>query len=343
MNLTGLTMVVTGSNGFIGSHTAKLLMDSGAKVIGIDRRFGPMDEITYRGEYNNYSLLSRIRDEVYVDGIVHCAGTSLVGPSVLDPSEYYNNNVAKTVSMLDTIRKWGNIPFVVFSSSAAVYGSPEFTFVDSDALLTERSPIKPCSPYGQTKAMIETILADYSKAYDIDSFSLRYFNACGAFGELGPEKGDTHLIPKMFEAFYNKRTFKMYGDDYNTHDGTCVRDYVHVQDIARAHVTACAALGCGALDVDTTGASIYNLGLGNGYSNMDVLKEFEQVMYTPGGELLDWCWEERRDGDPDTLVAHGGKFCVDFDFHYEHSDLTSIIQTTKDFYEQEKKRVRQYA
>jgi len=337
MELKGLTIAVTGSNGFIGSHTAKLLMEHGAFVIGVDRRSGPMNSHTVRGEYNDEQIIADL--ELHeVDGIVHCAGTSLVGPSVMNPSLYYNNNVAKTISMLDQIRKWNNLPFVVFSSSAAVYGNPEFSFSDTNQPLTERDPKKPCNPYGRTKLMIEDILADYSKAYGIDSFSLRYFNACGAHGGLGPEKGDTHLIPQIFQAYYEKRTFKMFGDDYFTEDGTCIRDYIHVQDLARAHMVSVAALAYGHDGVDTTGASVYNLGTGIGLSNMQILNEFERLMcYTGPKKGLDWCWAPRREGDPDFLVAHGGKFCIDFDFHTEFSDLQTIMESTKEFYDKNNK------
>ena len=323
MRLDNTTIVVTGGMGYVGSHTAKCLKAAGAQVIVVDNRHveqNILKGVEYMvGDYSDLEMWQSLRNKV--DGIIHCAGTSLVGPSVQDPSLYYNNNVAKTISMLDTIKDWSSKPFIVFSSSAAVYGNA------TDNSITEKSLVNPMNPYGNTKMMIERILTDYEMAYGIKSFCYRYFNAAGAdiWGtELGPEPDDTHLIPKIFDAYYNKKTFTIYGRDYNTSDGTCVRDYIHVCDLALAHLRACTEL------VNGSDSKIYNLGTNHGYSNTSVLNTFKQVV---GDVKVNF--GARREGDPDRLVASPSLIKHELNWKPQFSDMRTIMSSMRKYYEKQ--------
>jgi UDP-glucose 4-epimerase len=328
MRLTGLKILVTGGRGYVGSHTAKSLVAAGAEVFIVDNRYVSQNKVKGTtlcgmGNYDDPAILDNLQKKG-IDGVVHCAGTSLVGPSVLDPSEYYNNNVIRTIRMLDHMSKWDKKPFVVFSSSAAVYGDPlETPIIEQTALL-------PVNPYGNTKMMIERILHDYDVAYGIKSYCFRYFNAAGADvwgSELGPEPGDTHLIPRIFEAYDADKPFELYGTDFNTPDGTCVRDYIHVCDLAHAHLVA-----VGDLAYDGMESRTYNLGTGAGYSNLQVLNAFRDI-----GGKIDVSLKPRREGDPDTLVANADQFTTDTGWNLEFSHLETIIKSYRDYYEKRTK------
>ena len=322
MRLENLHIVVTGGMGYVGSHVAKTLKATGATVSIVDRRYNAhimkyCDHFTL-AEYDNKEVLDHYCT-MGVHGFVHCAGTSLVGPSVLDPSEYYNNNVVKTVHFLDRIRKWPNKPFVVFSSSAAVYGTPDISPIDENALLL------PISPYGRTKLMIEQILSDYHTAYGLRSVALRYFNAAGADvwdASLGPEPNDTHLIPKMFEASINGNKFVVNGNTFDTPDGTCVRDYVHVSDLALAHATACDKL----LTNDVCWR--INLGTQNGISNKQMVDMFKDVV---GNIEVDN--GPAREGDPAKLVASNSLASKLLNWSPVYSDVETLITSTKKWYD----------
>jgi len=328
MRLTGLKILVTGGRGYVGSHTAKSLVAAGAEVFIVDNRYVgqnkvPGTKLYGMGNYDDPAILDNLRD-AGVDGVVHCAGTSLVGPSVTDPSEYYNNNVARTIRMLDHMKEWDTPPFVVFSSSAAVYGEPLETSIK------ETSALQPVNPYGNTKMMIERILQDYDTAYGIKSYCFRYFNAAGADvwdSELGPEPGDTHLIPRIFEAYYLKTAFNLYGTDYDTEDGTCIRDYIHVSDIAMAHLTAINLLAYG-----TGESKVYNLGTNQGYSNGHILDAFKVII----GDVA-VLENPRREGDPAVLVADPTKVILDTGWSPEFSDLETILLSYRDYYEKRAK------
>lgn len=325
MRLTGLKILVTGGRGYIGSHTAKSLVKSGADVYIIDNRYVSQNKVpgtTLIGnsDYDHPTVLDNAA-RLGIDGIVHCAGTSLVGPSVLDPSEYYNNNVVRTIRLLDHIKDWDKVPFVVFSSSAAVYGNPD----PSNIPISLDVNVNSVNPYGNTKMMIERILHDYEVAYGIRSYCFRYFNAAGADvwgSELGPEPGDTHLIPRIFEAFYDGVPFQLYGTDYDTEDGTCVRDYIHVSDLALAHLRACLELSNGG------DSKVYNLGTGFGYSNQEIIDAFTEIVGN-----VEVVHRDRRAGDPDTLIADPSQFTLDTGWNPEFSDLETIIKSFKDYYE----------
>jgi UDP-glucose 4-epimerase len=226
------------------------------------------------------------------DAIVHCAGTSLVGPSIANPEEYYNNNFVKTKAMLDYIvkNKLTNIR-VIFSSSAATYGNPIMTPVN------EVDPTEPISPYGESKLMIDWMLQSYQHAYGLDFVSFRYFNACGADSQTrhGQPPGATHIIARVLESVKDGTTFTLYGTDYPTSDGTCVRDYIHVEDLAHAHIVA--------MNKDIPG-DIYNLGTNIGYSNLDIIQSSATVTKIPVTHKNG----PQREGDPAVLTADANKF-----------------------------------
>ena len=289
------TIVVTGAAGYIGGQDCLQLTDAGYTVVGIDRRPCP----THLTDVIHTFINADIADELVLSAIVqckpnailHCAGTSLVGPSITNPSEYYNNNFIKTKVLLDLVTK--SIPRTkfIFSSSAAVYGTPIMTPCH------EVDPREPISPYGESKLMIEQMLESYHKAYGLDYIAFRYFNACGADmrGRHGQEPGATHIIARVLECIRDNKPFTLNGTDYPTDDGSCVRDYVHVQDIADAHVSALYA------DVP---AGVYNLGTSTGTSNLEIINAAERIT----GKTLQVVAGPQRNGDPAILTASADKF-----------------------------------
>ena len=311
-------VIVTGISGYIGGQTALLLKDAGHEVYGIDRREPPKhlrgicDKFLYQDFASDVALSYIINKQP--DAIIHCAGTSLVGPSMQDPSEYYNNNVAKTLRLLDIVRKSLPRCRVIFSSSAATYGEP---------LLDECHEVDPCepvSPYGQSKLMIDMMLESYHRAYGLDYVSFRYFNACGADpkGRHGQEPGATHLIAKLLEATRDDGQFRIYGDDYPTADGTCVRDYVHVEDIARAHALAL---------YHKIPAGVYNLGSNQGTSNQEIISAAERIT----GKTLKVTVGAQRAGDPPELTASSAKFDM-VAGAWRHHNLDNMIQHAWNWY-----------
>ena len=312
------TIIVTGSAGYIGGQTALLLKDAGHEVYGIDRREPPKhlqgvcDRFLFQDFSSDVALSWIIAKQPAA--IVHCAGTSLVGPSVKDPSEYYNNNVAKTLKLLDIVRRSLPRTRIIFSSSAATYGEPVMLPV------TEIDPAAPVSPYGESKLMVDMMLESYHKAYGLDYVSFRYFNACGADpqGRHGQEPGATHLIARVLEATRDNETFKIYGVDYPTSDGTCVRDYVHVEDIARAHALAI---------YHKIPAGVYNLGSNQGTTVKQVV---ERAMVITG-KRPDIQFGAARPGDPPALTASEDKFNL-VAGAWRHHDLDAMIQHAWNWY-----------
>ena len=305
-------IIITGVAGYIGGQTALLLKDAGHEVYGIDRRDPPKhlrgicDKFLYQDFASDVALSWIIAKQP--DAIIHCAGTSLVGPSMQDPAEYYNNNVAKTLRLLDIVRKSLPRCRFVFSSSAATYGEPMISACyESDSCV-------PLSPYGESKLMIDMMLESYHRAYGLNYVSFRYFNACGADpkGRHGQEPGATHLIAKLLEATRDDGQFRIYGDDYPTADGTCVRDYVHVEDIARAHALV--------LDLKIP-AGIYNLGSNSGTSVKQVIDRARKIV----GKMPYIGVEARRAGDPPELTATSKKFDL-VAGGWRHHDLDAMIQ-----------------
>jgi UDP-glucose 4-epimerase len=290
-----INVIVTGVGGYIGGQIALRLKDAGYTVYGIDRReppkhlLGVCDGFLYQDFASDVALSWIIQKQP--KAIIHCAGTSLVGPSVKDPSEYYNNNVVKTLRLLDIVKNSLPKCKFIFSSSAATYGEPVMNPIH------EVDPKEPVSPYGESKLMIDMMLESYHRAYGLDYVSFRYFNACGADpqGRHGQEPGATHLIAKLLEATRDDGQFSIYGDDYPTDDGTCVRDYVHVDDVAQAHVLALYM---------RVPPGVYNLGSNQGTSVKQVMDRARTIV----GKMPDIGVEARREGDPPVLVASADKY-----------------------------------
>ena len=290
-----INVIVTGVAGYIGGQIALRLKDAGYTVYGIDRRESPKhllgvcDGFLYQDFASDVALSWIIQKQP--KAIIHCAGTSLVGPSVKDPSEYYNNNVVKTLRLLDIVKNSLPKCKFIFSSSAATYGEPVMNPIH------EVDPKEPVSPYGESKLMIDMMLESYHKAYGLEYVSFRYFNACGADpqGRHGQEPGATHLIAKLLEATRDDGQFRIYGDDYPTDDGTCVRDYVHVDDVAQAHVLALYM---------RVPPGVYNLGSNQGTSVKQVMDRARTII----GKMPYIGVEARREGDPPVLVASADKY-----------------------------------
>ena len=306
-------VVVTGAAGFIGGETLLKLVDAGHDVLAIDRVMPPGHLIPvpcqwHTGDYAGEIGLDSIK-RFCPDAIVHCAGTSLVGPSVQDPEEYYNNNFVKTKILLDyLIKNHDKQVRIIFSSSAATYGNPIMTPVQ------EVDPTEPISPYGESKLMIDWMLKSYQRAYGLDFVSFRYFNACGADsqGRHGQASGATHIVARLLESVRDGQDFTMYGTDYATDDGTCIRDYIHVEDLADAHIAA----------IDPAIKSdIYNLGTKQGHSNLQVLQAASAVLKKD----IAYLHGPRRSGDPAQLVADPTKF-MSASAWQPRFGLTDIIQ-----------------
>lgn len=289
------TVVVTGAAGYIGGQCALQLLDAGHTVIGIDRKplphhlAGLMEFV--QADFDSEESLVKIIAESPT-AIIHCAGTSLVGPSIANPRDYYLNNVAKTLHLLTIVTSAIPKCRFIFSSSAATYGTPAASLP-----CQETDTLKPISPYGESKMMVEQILAAYHRAYGLDYVAFRYFNACGADprGRHGQEPGATHIIARVLESIANGQEFVLNGNTYDTRDGTCIRDYVHVSDIAQAHVAALSP---------TIPSGIYNLGSNTGTSNQEIISAAERITGRPVKVTVG----PKREGDPAVLVADASKF-----------------------------------
>jgi UDP-glucose 4-epimerase len=291
-----MKVVVTGAAGYIGGETIIKLTDAGHDVLAIDRVPPPGHLMTVPCSWHTGNFVSPLSlDAIKLfcpDVIVHCAGTSLVGPSMTDPEDYYNNNFAKTKILLDFLVRhhYKNVR-VIFSSSAAAYGNPVMTPCQ------ELDPTEPISPYGQSKLMTEWLLQAYHRAYGLDYVAFRYFNACGAdsLNRHGQDTGGTHIVARIIDAVRNQQDFVLNGTDYETPDGTCIRDYIHVEDIAQAHMLA--------MDRSIP-ADVYNLGTNLGHSNMEVI----QIASAVTDHNIAVLHGPRRDGDPIMLTADANKF-----------------------------------
>jgi len=311
-------VLVTGGAGYIGAHGCKALQAAGFQPVVYDnfstghRSFvsGPLVE----GHLHDRDTLASAFRQYPIVAVMHFAAASLVGESMVDPHKYYANNVGGTLALLDVMRAAG-CDKLVFSSTGAVYGN-----ADSKAL-PETYPCQPINPYGRSKLMIEHMLDDHRRAYGLGAFCLRYFNASGAdaSGTIGELRDpETHLIPRAMMALQGHvPDFAVFGDDYETPDGTAIRDYIHVTDLAAAHVKALTLLLAG-----QTGGS-FNLGTGQGFS----VKEILAAIATVTGREVPHRIEPRRSGDPTYLVADPSAARDVLDFRPSHSDLTTIVSS----------------
>ena len=317
-------VAITGCNGYIGGQTVLRFKDLGYHVIGVDRNTtSPWIRDTVdsfiTGDFTNPMFINSIIDK-NPSALIHIAGTSLVGPSMTDPGTYYLNNVGSTAKLLSLLASRGWKKTVVFSSSAAVYGDP------GDSSLTEDSTKAPISPYGQSKLMAEQVLRDCAKGYGFKTIALRYFNACGADSKVrhGQLKEATHLIARIMETIVNKGVFTLNGDNYPTVDGTCVRDYLHVEDIANAHYMSTLYA-----ENMSPGSSIeFNLGSGKGASIKQIIASVERIT---GRMVLTHTGPERA-GDPATLVASAQKFKKATGWKTDSSEIDNIVRTAWAWY-----------
>lgn len=320
------TVIVTGGCGYIGSHISRAFKQEGYTVYAVDTVFREHTLKDLDGylidDFASDAVLSMIINHA-PDIIVHCAGTSLVGPSMTNPAEYYNNNVTKTIKMLDVIKDMPKRPTIMFSSSASVYGTP------NESPITINSPLKPISPYGSTKMIVEQVLKDYGSAYGFNTICFRYFNAAGAAvtSDLGQESGATHLVARTVEASLSGRLLTINGDDFATLDGTCVRDYVHVWDIAVAHTKAAEFFAIHYGPDTIAGHHVFNLGTGSGYSN----KQIVDYVYETYG-LTTVKYGPRRPGDPDLLVADPSVANSVLGWYPINSSMKNIIDTAYKWY-----------
>lgn len=298
-------ILVTGGAGYIGSHCVLALLKEGFAVHIFDnfstghketvetlKKYGTL---TYsEGDLQNRTDIKKVFENNKIDAVVHFAAFSQVGESVKNPQKYYQNNVCGTLNLLEAMLE-NDVKKIVFSSTAATYGEPVYTPID------ENHPQLPINPYGQTKLMIERIMDDYDKAYGLKSVRLRYFNVAGADseGRVGEwHTPETHLVPNILKSsFGDGKTFEMYGDDYDTKDGTCVRDYINVEDLAQAHILALKYLNNGGE------TNFFNLGTQEGTTVKEVFDVCEQVI----GKSIPVKQMPRREGDPAILVADNTK------------------------------------
>ena len=315
-------ILIIGGAGYIGSHTAYLLTQQQYQVIIIDKyiheqHFDPSWATIIKKDCADVEVLNEIFSSYNVEAVMHFAAFIEVGQSVKDPARFYENNVSKTITLLQTMLAHGVKKFI-FSSSCAVYGSPQYL------PLTEDHPKNPISPYGKTKVMVETILEDMANAYGLQYVSLRYFNAAGALPEeqLGEQhQPESHIIPLLLRAALNHTPFSVFGSDYDTKDGTAIRDYLHVLDIAQAHLCALNHLNNG------NPSDCFNLGTGHGFSVKQMLDAVQCICHTP----INTRWEKQRAGDPPILVADPSKAQNILDWQPRYSDLDFIIKSALAF------------
>jgi UDP-arabinose 4-epimerase len=320
-----MNVLVTGGAGYIGSHTCKLLARCGYLPISLDNlvyghdwavKWGPL----FRGDINHRPALDQIFSEYKPQAVLHFAAYAYVGESIIDPAKYYRNNVAGTITLLEAMRDNG-CKYIVFSSTCATYGVPQ------TIPIAETHGQSPINPYGHSKWMIEQMLRDFEAAHGIHFISLRYFNAAGADpdGELGEEHDpETHLIPLTIRAALKRHPLlEVYGTDYPTADGSAVRDYIHVVDLAAAHVHALRYL------VQRNESSAFNLGTGKGHSVLDVVRAVERV----SGRAVPLRKAPRRAGDPAVLIADGRLATAVLNWQPGFTDLDAIIETAWKWHE----------
>ena len=314
-----MNILVTGGAGYIGSHCCKELSKKGFHPITIDNLvYGHKDFVRwgefFQGDVGDPVHLKECLSQYKIDAVMHFAAYAYVGESVEDPLKYYENNLGNTIQLLHAVLE-NNIKYFVFSSTCSTYGNPQKTPIDED------HPLNPINPYGKTKRMIEEILRDYQTAYGLKYISLRYFNAAGADpdAEVGEDHDpETHLIPLVLDAAAGKRkAIKVFGTDYGTPDGTCIRDYIHVTDLAQAHILALQRLTGGA------DSSVYNLGNAQGFSVLEIIERARKIT----GKNIAVENSDRRAGDPPVLIASNEKAIKELGWKPQYADIDDIIGT----------------
>ncbi len=324
-----MKVLVIGGAGYIGSNMVRKLLETGHKPAVFDnlstghRRFVPKNVLFIKGDLKNYDdILAGIK-KFKPDAVMHFAASALVGESVQKPVMYYDNNVSAAVQLLKAMQVC-KVNKLIFSSTCAIFGEPK------QIPLLEDDPKAPVNPYGQSKLMIEHILSDLTSVTDFRFVALRYFNACGAHpsGEIGElHEPEAHLIPNVLKVLTGeKKELHIFGDDYATPDGTCVRDYVHIEDLADAHLKALEYLSKG------NKSDVFNLGSGNGYSVKDIVQSVEKIT----GKKVKVKMAPRRPGDPAKLVASSGKALKVLGWKPK-LDLDVIIQSAWNWEKKQKK------
>lgn len=314
-----MAILVTGGLGYVGSHAVKMLVDRGEEVISLDNLiFGHREAAcgskVVIGDIGDRELLRDVFRTHSIEAVMHFAALADVPESVADPQKYYITNVYSSIAMIEVMLEFG-CKQMIFSSSAATFGEPK------EVPIPEDHPKDPTNPYGRSKLMLEDILREYEAAYGMRSISFRYFNASGAdpSGLIGEDHTpEHHLIPIVLQAALGQReNVKVYGSDWPTPDGTCVRDYIHVTDLASAHLLGLQALR------DGHATAVYNMGNGSGYSVLEVIRMAEEV----SGKQIDAVPADRRPGDPAVLVASSAKITADLGFKPQFPELRTIIET----------------
>lgn len=315
-----MSVLVTGGAGYIGSHTVYKLIEEGRDVVIIDNlETGHMEAINpkakfYKGDIRDKEFLNKVFSSENIEAVIHFAANSLVGESMKNPLKYYDNNVYGTKVLLESMLNNG-INKIVFSSTAATYGEPEKLPIE------ETDKTEPSNTYGETKLAMEKMFKWTSKAHNLKYVSLRYFNACGAHysGNIGEAHNpETHLIPIVLQVPNGQREHvNIFGEDYNTKDGTCVRDYIHVTDLAQAHILAVDYL------LNGGESNIFNLGNGKGFTVKEVIEVARKVT----GNSIPAVVSPRRDGDPAQLIASSKKAKEILGWKPEHDSLEEIIQS----------------
>jgi UDP-glucose 4-epimerase len=311
--------LITGGAGYIGSFMVKRLLEKGDEVVVIDSlERGHAEAIDNRVKFYNGNLLDKefianVFAENKLDGVIHFAGFISMGESMENPYIYFQNNVFSSLNLIEEMVKTNTNNFI-FSSSAGVYGNP------AQIPIPEQSPTNPTNPYGESKLMVEKIMSWYGKTKKLSTVALRYFNAAGASldGLMGEQHApESHIIPNVIKALLENKPFSLFGSDYKTKDGSCVRDYIHVLDLVEAHILALEKL------ISQPGNYVYNVGTGNGFSNKQIVEMVEKV----SGQKVITQNSPRRLGDADELIADAAKIKTELRFDPKYSDLETIVKT----------------
>ena len=314
-----MSILVTGGAGYIGSHVVKDLSDNDFDVITVDNlkkghKKAVLGGKLIVGDITDSEFLKEVFSYNEIEAVVHLAADSLVGESMENPGKYYHNNFDNGIKLLDVMLEHG-VKNIVFSSTAAVYGEPQQIPIKED------HPIDPTNPYGESKYFFEKAMERYDKLFDLNYMSLRYFNAAGAdlSGKIGEDHDpETHLIPLVLDTALGKRDkLYIFGNDYDTRDGTCVRDYIHVNDLAKAHTLALEAL------IQGKDSKIYNLGNGEGYTVREVIETARKVT----NQEIPAENSSRREGDPAVLIASSAKIRQELNWQADYPELEKIIET----------------
>jgi UDP-glucose 4-epimerase len=315
--VNSLKILVTGGAGYIGAHTVRLLLAQGHDVTVVDNlskghRHNVPPGRLHELDVADTAALAELMRRQQTDAVIHFAAFIAVGESMRVPERYFGNNVCGSLSLLTAMVEAG-VKRIVFSSTAAVYGNPHATPI------LEEFPIQPVNAYGESKVMVETLLRWFDTIHQVRSIALRYFNACGAdpAGDLGEEHDpETHLIPLVLRAVVTGEPVTVFGDDYDTPDGTCIRDYIHVNDLAQAHILAVENLMAGGV------SDRFNVGTGTGHSVLEVIRAVEEVT----GRKVPYAIGGRREGDPASLVAASGKLQKQLGWKPRMSSLLTIVE-----------------